>query len=43
MSAQEPPQGRRFPIEAGDSPRLAAAPESQDNPEPVATEHNPVR
>uniref|UniRef100_A0A8C9A909 Family with sequence similarity 229 member A n=1 Tax=Prolemur simus TaxID=1328070 RepID=A0A8C9A909_PROSS len=30
MSAQEPPQGRRFPIEAGDSPGLAAAPESQD-------------
>ena len=43
MSAQEPPQGRRFPIEAGDSPRLAATPESQDSPEPVATEHNPVR
>ncbi|XP_063092059.1 protein FAM229A isoform X4 [Cavia porcellus] len=43
MSAQEPPQGRRFPIEAGDSPGLAAAPESQDNPEPVATERNPVR
>ncbi|EHB04557.1 hypothetical protein GW7_11494 [Heterocephalus glaber] len=43
MCAQEPPQGRRFPIEAGDSPGLAAAPESQDNPEPVATEHNPVR
>lgn len=43
MSAQEPPQVRRFPIEAGDSPSLAAAPESQDNPEPVATEHNPVR
>ncbi|CAI9165314.1 unnamed protein product [Rangifer tarandus platyrhynchus] len=36
-------QGRRFPIEAGDSPGLAAAPESQDSPEPVATEHNPVR
>ncbi|XP_007948634.1 protein FAM229A [Orycteropus afer afer] len=43
MSAQEPPQGRRFPIEAGDSPGLAAAPEAQDSPEPVATEHNPVR
>ncbi|KAM6172981.1 LOW QUALITY PROTEIN: protein FAM229A [Erethizon dorsatum] len=43
MSAQEPPQGRRFLIEAGDSPGLATAPESQDNPEPVATEHNPVR
>ncbi|KAF3820077.1 hypothetical protein GH733_015586 [Mirounga leonina] len=43
MSAQEPPQGRRFPIEAGDSPGLAAAPESQDSPEPVATEHTPVR
>ncbi|KAM5321081.1 protein FAM229A [Glossophaga mutica] len=43
MSAQEPPQGRRFPIEAGDSPGLAATPESQDSPEPVATEHNPVR
>ncbi|XP_036203937.1 protein FAM229A [Myotis myotis] len=43
MSAQEPPQGRRFPIEAGDSPGLAATPESQDNPEPVATEHNRVR
>ncbi|KAF6108710.1 family with sequence similarity 229 member A [Phyllostomus discolor] len=43
MSAQEPPQGRRFPIEAGDSPGLAATPESQDGPEPVATEHNPVR
>nr|XP_051688079.1 protein FAM229A isoform X1 [Oryctolagus cuniculus] len=43
MSAQEPPQGRRFPIEAGDSPGLAAVPESQDSPEPVATEHNPVR
>lgn len=44
MSAQEAPQGRRFPIEAGDSPGLAAAaPESQDSPEPVATEHNPVR
>nr|XP_051688080.1 protein FAM229A isoform X2 [Oryctolagus cuniculus] len=36
-------QGRRFPIEAGDSPGLAAVPESQDSPEPVATEHNPVR
>lgn len=44
MSAQEAPQARRFPIEAGDSPGLAAAaPESQDSPEPVATEHNPVR
>ncbi|XP_002811164.2 protein FAM229A [Pongo pygmaeus] len=43
MSAQEPPQGRRFPIEAGDSRGLAAAPESQDSPEAVATEHNPVR
>ncbi|XP_017383427.1 protein FAM229A isoform X2 [Cebus imitator] len=43
MSAQEPPQGRRFPIEAGDSSGLAAAPESQDSPEAVATEHNPVR
>ncbi|XP_048206732.1 protein FAM229A [Perognathus longimembris pacificus] len=43
MSAQEPPQGRRFPIEAGDSPGLAAAPEAQDSPEPVTTEHNPVR
>ncbi|XP_066121192.1 protein FAM229A [Saccopteryx bilineata] len=43
MSAQEPPQGRRFPIEAGDSRGLAAAPEAQDSPEPVATEHNPVR
>uniref|UniRef100_A0A8C5LIL5 Family with sequence similarity 229, member A n=1 Tax=Jaculus jaculus TaxID=51337 RepID=A0A8C5LIL5_JACJA len=43
MSTQEPPQGRRFPIEAGDSPGLAAASESQDSPEPVATEHNPVR
>ncbi|GAB5574819.1 protein FAM229B [Prionailurus iriomotensis] len=42
MSAQEPSQGRRFPIEAGDSPGLAAAAESQDSPEPVATEHNPV-
>ncbi|XP_051843811.1 protein FAM229A isoform X1 [Antechinus flavipes] len=43
MSAQEPPQGRRFPIEAGDSPGLAAAPEPQDSAEPVATEHTPVR
>ncbi|KAK7808817.1 hypothetical protein U0070_018739 [Myodes glareolus] len=43
MSAQETPQGRRFPIEAGDSPGLASAPESQDSPEPVATDHNPVR
>ncbi|XP_007125149.1 protein FAM229A isoform X2 [Physeter macrocephalus] len=43
MSAQEPPQGRRFPIEAGDSPGLAAPRESQDSPEQVATEHNPVR
>ncbi|KAM5247440.1 protein FAM229A [Ctenodactylus gundi] len=43
MSAQETPQGRRFPIEAGDSPGLAAVPEFQDNPEPGATEHNPVR
>ncbi|KAL0604912.1 Protein FAM229A [Plecturocebus cupreus] len=43
MSAQEPPQGRRFPIEAGDSRGLAAAPESQDSPEAVATEHNLVR
>ncbi|NP_001252756.1 protein FAM229A [Macaca nemestrina] len=43
MSAQEPPQGRRFPIEAGDSRGLAASPESQDSPEAVATEHNPVR
>ncbi|XP_031818151.1 protein FAM229A isoform X1 [Sminthopsis crassicaudata] len=42
MSAQEPPQGRRFPIEAGDSPGLAAAPEPQDSAEPVATEHTPV-
>ncbi|KAI2516087.1 family with sequence similarity 229 member A, partial [Homo sapiens] len=31
-----------FPIEAGDSRGLAAAPESQDSPEAVATEHNPV-
>ncbi|XP_037356843.1 protein FAM229A [Talpa occidentalis] len=43
MSAQEPPQARRFPIEAGDSPGLAAAPEPQDSPEPVATERSPVR
>ncbi|XP_036034310.1 protein FAM229A [Onychomys torridus] len=43
MSAQETPQGRRFPIEAGDSPGLASAPESQDSPEPVATDQNPVR
>ncbi|KAM6217889.1 protein FAM229A [Rhynchocyon petersi] len=45
MSAQEPAQGRRFPIEAGDAPGLAAAaaPESQDSAEPVATEHTPVR
>nr|XP_058934369.1 protein FAM229A isoform X1 [Kogia breviceps] len=43
MSAQEPPQGRRFPIEAGDSPGLAASRESQDSLEQVATEHNPVR
>ncbi|KAK2106384.1 hypothetical protein P7K49_015898 [Saguinus oedipus] len=43
MSAQEPPQGRRFPIEAGDSRGLAAAPESQDSPEAVATEHNQIR
>ncbi|XP_072465950.1 protein FAM229A isoform X2 [Notamacropus eugenii] len=43
MSAQEPPQGRRFPIEAGDSPGLAATPEPQDSAEPVATEHTPVR
>uniref|UniRef100_A0A4X2JTN7 Family with sequence similarity 229 member A n=2 Tax=Vombatus ursinus TaxID=29139 RepID=A0A4X2JTN7_VOMUR len=42
MSTQEPPQGRRFPIEAGDSPGLAAAPEPQDSAEPVATEHPPV-
>ncbi|KAI5139394.1 protein FAM229A isoform X2 [Manis pentadactyla] len=43
MSAQETPQGRRLPLEAGDSPGLAAAPESQDSPEQVPTEHNPVR
>ncbi|TEA36922.1 hypothetical protein DBR06_SOUSAS210040 [Sousa chinensis] len=43
MSAQEPPQGRRFPIEAGDSPGLAFPRETQDSPERVATEHNPVR
>ncbi|XP_007468742.1 PREDICTED: protein FAM229A [Lipotes vexillifer] len=43
MSAQEAPQGRRFPIEAGDSPGLAVPRETQDNPERVATEHNPVR
>nr|XP_058934388.1 protein FAM229A isoform X3 [Kogia breviceps] len=35
MSAQEPPQGRRFPIEAGDSPGLAASRESQDSLEQV--------
>ncbi|XP_061040533.1 protein FAM229A [Eubalaena glacialis] len=43
MSAQEAPQGRRFPIEAGDSPGFAAPRESQDSSERVATEHNPVR
>ncbi|KAI5947177.1 protein FAM229A isoform X2 [Manis javanica] len=43
MSAQETPQGRRLPLEAGDSPGLAAAPESQDSPEQVPTEHSPVR
>ncbi|XP_038233489.1 protein FAM229A [Dermochelys coriacea] len=40
MSSQETPQARRFPIEAGDSPSLAAAPETQ---EPVATEHTAAR
>ncbi|NXD11506.1 F229A protein, partial [Nothocercus nigrocapillus] len=30
MSAQETPQARRFPIEAGDSPGLAVAPETQE-------------
>ncbi|XP_008846129.1 protein FAM229A [Nannospalax galili] len=43
MSDQETPQGRRFPIEAGDSPGLADTPESQDSREPRATEHNRVR
>uniref|UniRef100_A0A8C4K0P5 F229A protein n=1 Tax=Dromaius novaehollandiae TaxID=8790 RepID=A0A8C4K0P5_DRONO len=33
MSSQETPQARRFPMEAGDSPGLAVAPEAQ---EPVA-------
>ncbi|XP_066868439.1 protein FAM229A isoform X2 [Kogia breviceps] len=37
MSAQEPPQGRRFPIEAGDSPGLAASRESQDSLEQAAS------
>ncbi|XP_057355930.1 protein FAM229A isoform X1 [Manis pentadactyla] len=37
MSAQETPQGRRLPLEAGDSPGLAAAPESQDSPEQAAS------
>lgn len=35
MSSQETPQARRFPIEAGDCPSLAAAPEAQ---EPVGAE-----
>ncbi|XP_025941759.1 protein FAM229A isoform X2 [Apteryx rowi] len=35
MSSQETPQARRFPIEAGDSPGLAVAPEMQ---EPVAAQ-----
>lgn len=35
MSSQEIPQARRFPIEAGDCPSLAAAPEAQ---EPVGAE-----
>nr|XP_038023110.1 protein FAM229A [Anas platyrhynchos] len=40
MSSQETPQARRFPIEAGDCPSLAAAPEAQ---EPVGAEHSPHR
>ncbi|XP_006019400.1 protein FAM229A [Alligator sinensis] len=40
MNSQETPQARRFPIEAGDSPSLAAVPETQ---EPVATEHTAAR
>uniref|UniRef100_A0A8D0G4B7 Protein FAM229A n=1 Tax=Sphenodon punctatus TaxID=8508 RepID=A0A8D0G4B7_SPHPU len=40
MSSQETPQARRFPIEAGDSQSLAAAPETQ---EPAATERTAAR
>ncbi|ETE65828.1 hypothetical protein L345_08397, partial [Ophiophagus hannah] len=40
MSSQETPQARRFPIEAGDSPSLATAPETQ---EPVAPERAATR
>ncbi|XP_033013417.1 protein FAM229A isoform X2 [Lacerta agilis] len=40
MSSQETPQARRFPIEAGDSPSLATAPETQ---EPVAPERTATR
>ncbi|NXI66975.1 F229A protein, partial [Anseranas semipalmata] len=35
MSSQETPRARRFPIEAGDCPSLAVAPETQ---EPVGAE-----
>uniref|UniRef100_A0ACB8FQS3 Uncharacterized protein n=1 Tax=Sphaerodactylus townsendi TaxID=933632 RepID=A0ACB8FQS3_9SAUR len=40
MSSQETPQARRFPIEAGDSPSLATAPDTQ---EPVAPERTATR
>ncbi|XP_066494351.1 protein FAM229A [Tiliqua scincoides] len=40
MSSQETPQARRFPIEAGDSPSLSTAPETQ---EPVAPERTATR
>ncbi|NXG38130.1 F229A protein, partial [Dromaius novaehollandiae] len=40
MSSQETPQARRFPMEAGDSPGLAVAPEAQ---EPVAAQQSAGR
>nr|XP_060639514.1 protein FAM229A [Anolis sagrei ordinatus] len=45
MSSQETPQGRRFPIEAGDSPSLATAPETQEPvaPERPGSRHKPVK
>uniref|UniRef100_A0A8C3KDI9 F229A protein n=1 Tax=Calidris pygmaea TaxID=425635 RepID=A0A8C3KDI9_9CHAR len=39
MSSQQTPQAQRFPIEAGDCPRLAVPPETQEPADPL---HVPV-
>ncbi|XP_053124049.1 protein FAM229A [Hemicordylus capensis] len=43
MSSQETPQARRFPIEAGDSPSLATAPETQEPAAPERTARRQLR